>query len=123
MLKRVYQLSALALWITGLVIWISGRDRSINPGPGSREGAALGLYQPGLPDYPFFILLSLTNVWMAAALALFEFIVHYHIDWAKMNINRKMGWKDENSEFWVLLGADQLLHYLTYVLMVAGAVR
>jgi hypothetical protein len=70
----------------------------------------------------FFILLAFTNAWTAIALAIFEFIVHYHIDWAKMNINRKMGWRAEkDSQFWILLGADQLLHYLTYVVLVAGA--
>mgnify|MGYP003342767138 CR=1 FL=1 len=25
-------------------------------------------------------------------LGFFDFVVHYHIDWAKMNLNKKMGW-------------------------------
>lgn len=48
-----------------------------------------------------------------------EAIVHYHIDWAKMNINKCMGWGPLTHErFWWLLGFDQLLHQLTYVWMI-----
>lgn len=44
--------------------------------------------------------------------------IHYHIDWAKMNINTKYGLKPDNSEkFWWLLGLDQYLHCLTYLLI------
>lgn len=54
----------------------------------------------------------------AVALAV-EFILHYHIDWAKMNLNRVMGWTPTTTEkFWYLLGFDQLLHQLTYIWMV-----
>ena len=46
-------------------------------------------------------------------------VIHYHVDWLKMNINKKYGWKaDQHPEFWVLLGLDQLAHYLTYVLLI-----
>jgi hypothetical protein len=44
-----------------------------------------------------------------------EYIIHYLIDWGKMNLNIKTGWKPDTSEkFWWLLGFDQLLHNLTY---------
>lgn len=94
----------------------------MNKGTYGHPGGILHAGQHGLSS--LVILLFFTNPWTAVALALFEFILHYHIDWAKMNFNRKMGWKaDKNSQFWVLLGADQLLHYLTYVLLVAGALQ
>lgn len=49
-------------------------------------------------------------------LGLFDMVVHYHVDWAKMKINKHYGWKaDEHPEFWIALGVDQLLHYLTYI--------
>lgn len=49
-------------------------------------------------------------------LASIDAVIHYHIDWAKMNLNDKYGWKPHtSSEFWILLGVDQLLHSLTYV--------
>lgn len=47
-----------------------------------------------------------------------EGIVHYHTDWAKVQICRKMEWHANNSEyFWWLLGVDQFIHHLTYVLL------
>lgn len=53
---------------------------------------------------------------IALTLALADMIIHYHIDWAKMRLNKAMGWTPTNSEkFWVLMGFDQLLHNLTYV--------
>lgn len=48
-------------------------------------------------------------------LAAFDMLVHYHIDWAKMNISQHYNLQPNNSErFWILLGFDQLLHHLTY---------
>lgn len=43
-------------------------------------------------------------------------VVHYHVDWAKMNLARGLTVADRN--YWLYLGFDQLLHYLTYVLIV-----
>jgi hypothetical protein len=63
-------------------------------------------------------------VWFIAPLAsliaaMMDYYIHYHIDWAKMYLNEKKGWKPDNSElFWVSLGVDQMLHYLTYVLII-----
>lgn len=51
----------------------------------------------------------------AALLALADFAIHYHIDYAKMKLNAVYGWTPATSAFWVLLGADQLAHYLTYI--------
>lgn len=65
----------------------------------------------------------LSLVWFtpyAIALAVFDFVVHYHIDWAKMNLNAKMGWgANTHEEFWWLLGLDQYIHSLTYIAIVA----
>lgn len=59
----------------------------------------------------------------AVILGIVDFVVHYHIDWAKMNINKKMGWGPTTHEqFWYLLGVDQFLHLLTYWLIVAAFV-
>jgi len=49
----------------------------------------------------------------------FDAVLHYHIDWAKMNINARMGWGPTTHEqFWWLLGLDQLLHSLTYIIII-----
>ena len=58
------------------------------------------------------------NSSLAMLLASLDMIVHYHIDWAKMQINARMGWTPANSNFWVLLGLDQFLHQLTYIAIV-----
>ena len=53
-------------------------------------------------------------------LAGFDAVMHYHIDWAKVNINSRMGWGPTTHEqFWWLLGLDQTLHLLTYVAIIA----
>lgn len=53
---------------------------------------------------------------IAVQLALLDGFIHYHIDWAKMNINKYYGWgANTHEEFWWLLGFDQLLHSLTYL--------
>lgn len=52
----------------------------------------------------------------AGYLAIIDMVVHYHIDWAKVNINNKFGWGPTTHEqFWWLLGLDQFLHAITYV--------
>jgi len=51
-----------------------------------------------------------------------DMIIHYHVDWAKMNLNAKLGWgPTTHEEFWWLLGLDQFLHTLTYIGIVAVA--
>jgi hypothetical protein len=49
-------------------------------------------------------------------LGLIDAIIHYHIDWIKMKINKHMGWgSNTHEQFWWLLGLDQYLHALTYI--------
>lgn len=51
--------------------------------------------------------------------ALIDFLLHYHIDWAKLNINKHFDLRADNSNwFWILLGFDQLAHHITYFLIV-----
>ncbi len=50
---------------------------------------------------------------------LVDAVAHYHIDYAKMKLGAIYGLKPDNSEwFWILLGIDQLLHYMTYFIIV-----
>ena len=52
-----------------------------------------------------------TGAWIYA---LIDAVIHYHIDWAKMNAGKHYNLKADNSEwFWILLGFDQFLHHLT----------
>jgi hypothetical protein len=52
---------------------------------------------------------------VGAAILVGEFVRHYHIDWAKDNVMRSTGWTSSDSPFWWAIGADQLLHHLTYL--------
>lgn len=55
----------------------------------------------------------------ATTIAFLEFVAHYFIDYAKMNLNHYLGWGPMVCEqFWWLLGFDQLLHYLTYCVII-----
>ena len=48
-----------------------------------------------------------------------DFLLHYHIDWAKMNINRIYGWgPTTHDQFWRLTGFDQFLHQVTYLFLI-----
>ncbi len=55
-------------------------------------------------------------------MAMFDFLVHYHVDWAKTNINAKYGFTPTDEKFWWLLGLDQLLHSLTYVAIIGWTI-
>lgn len=52
------------------------------------------------------------------ALACLEFMIHYHMDWIKTNINQAMNWTPVQNYYWWLTGLDQFVHYMTYVLIV-----
>jgi hypothetical protein len=71
---------------------------------------------------------SLPAFWLAglglqatAVLALSEFALHYGIDFAKAGISRRNHNGPDSRAYWALHGADQLVHQLTYVGLVVGA--
>lgn len=49
----------------------------------------------------------------AVILALADGVVHYHIDYLKTNLSK--GLTPADHKFWIYFGADQALHYLTYI--------
>lgn len=55
-------------------------------------------------------------------IGIIDFVLHYHIDWAKININKKYNYTPADPKFWSWLGADQLAHALTYIGLVWLAV-
>lgn len=59
-----------------------------------------------------------TPATLLAVLLISEAIVHYHIDWAKDGLGRRIGATPDRRSFWVLTGTDQALHQLTYLGMV-----
>lgn len=59
----------------------------------------------------------LESIDLAVYLAFLDGVIHYHIDWVKMNLSR--GLLPSDNAFWAWLGFDQALHQLTYLLLVA----
>lgn len=81
-------------------------------------GARHGIYHSLIQAAGTFVALAWIHPGIGLLAAIFDFIVHYHVDWAKMNINRKYGYTPADNKFWLWLGLDQLAHQLTYVLIV-----
>jgi hypothetical protein len=71
-----------------------------------------------LPPLVYLVLVP-GSLLVAGAIALGEFALHYHIDWAKEQITRRNGWTAQSPGFWHALGTDQLIHGLTYLAIVA----
>jgi hypothetical protein len=69
-----------------------------------------------------YLVLAPGSLLVAGALALGEFALHYHIDWAKEQVNAANNLTPQDHRFWCLLGTDQLLHGLTYLGIVAALV-
>ena len=88
-----------------------------NKGTYGHPGGILHSGLHGIGTYLCFVWFAPVS---AIYLALIDAVIHYHIDWAKMNLNARMGWgANTHEQFWWLLGLDQFLHALTYVGLVA----
>jgi hypothetical protein len=65
------------------------------------------------------VLVAGASAGVAAAIVIGEFIVHYHVDWLKGQIDLRTGWTEKDQAYWAVFGADQLIHQLTYLAIVA----
>jgi hypothetical protein len=85
-------------------------------------GARGGIEHAAIHALGTVIVLCLALPWNPAThlaaiiLGLFDGIVHYHVDWLKQRLNRGLTTADRM--FWVWFGADQGLHYLTYIAII-----
>ena len=59
------------------------------------------------------------TIFIGAVIMVGEFLLHYHTDWAKDQITKGMGVTAKDHVFWWAIGADQLVHHLSYV-VIAG---
>jgi len=93
-----------------------------NKGTYGHWGGLVHALQHGIATW---LILAIYIPWYSAALlCALEMAFHYHIDYFKMNINRIYGWKcNTHNEFWILTGADQYLHALTYIWIVWEVTR
>jgi hypothetical protein len=60
---------------------------------------------------------------LIGVLILAEFLIHYHTDWAKAQVDRALRLNDTTSLYWTIFGSDQLAHQLTYLGMTYAALR
>lgn len=48
-----------------------------------------------------------------------EFLVHYHVDWLKLYIDKRCRLRIDRGGYWIIFGLDQLLHQATYIVILA----
>lgn len=86
-----------------------------NKGKYGHLGGLLHSFNHGIATFLIFSFFSKYAIF----LGIMDAIIHYHIDWLKVNININLNWKpDTHEEFWWLLGIDQFLHTLTYIFLI-----
>jgi hypothetical protein len=69
------------------------------------------------------VLLLTDAAWFVAAIVGVEFMVHYHVDWLKEQINHRLRISYDSALYWTVFGADQFIHQITYLVMVAVLAR
>jgi len=92
-----------------------------------RQIAAKGFYgrQGGLEhaglhavaSIPALLVLT-QSVAAIAIVVVVEFAVHYHVDFVKARIDKSQGLSDTSRAYWVVFGLDQLVHQMTYLVIV-----
>ncbi len=88
-------------------------------------GRPLGLLHGLIHACGSFVVLALWGIPLALVvmLALLDGVIHYHLDFIKENIVKRMGWDYADSPFWWGIITDQSLHHLTSILLVWLALR
>ena len=89
----------------------------------SHYGRPLGVLHAAIHGVGTLVVFLLAGTGSPLILALADFVIHYHIDFTKENIVKKMGWSTSNGPFWWALSADQGLHQLTYLALVWFALK
>jgi hypothetical protein len=116
----LWLMSALAIKHLIVDFFLQTRYQYSNKGTYGHGG---GILHAGLHALATWIVFAAV-VPYAWILAMADAVIHYHVDWAKVNINDHFGWTATTHEqFWWLLGVDQFLHFATYVALVAFVVN
>jgi hypothetical protein len=93
-----------------------------NKGTYGHPGGILHSSLHALATTATFLIITPT-LWLGAAIVVGEFLLHYHIDWGKDQILRRIKSTSADRAFWWAIGFDQLLHHLTYVAIGAILIR
>ena len=115
------------LWVLGILLakhWLCDfvlqtKLQVVEKGVYGRPGGVLHGLTHIAGTAPVF-LVAPVPLGVGAAVLVGEFVVHYHVDWAKEQILKRTGWGYQDAPYWSVFGFDQLLHGATY-LAVAGA--
>lgn len=86
----------------------------LNKGIYLHPGGLLHAGLHALLTTPAFLIVPPTLA-LGMGIVVVEFLVHYHVDWAKEQLVRRTGWTPVRPSFWWAVGFDQLLHQLTYI--------
>lgn len=97
---------------------LQGRYQLLNKGTYLHPGGILHAATHALFTMLVFLIVP-PKIALGIAIVFGEFLVHYHIDWLKERVLRGSGWVTAQREFWWAIGADQLLHQLTYLVIAA----
>jgi hypothetical protein len=92
--------------------------QALNKGTYGHPGGFIHAGLHALTGTLVFLVIAPPLAWGVAIVA-GEFVLHYHIDWSKEQILKRMEWKHPSPPYWWTLGFDQFLHQLTYVGIVA----
>jgi len=65
------------------------------------------------------ILILTREAGLIAALLTAELVIHYHVDWLKIYVDRHFRLTIQQRTYWFVFGIDQLIHQLTYVAFLA----
>ena len=76
----------------------------------------------GIGSIPAMLVLTDTY-WLVTVIAIAEYVFHYHVDWTKEQINKRRGLSYDDALFWAVFGADQLLHQMSYAVILAVLAR
>jgi hypothetical protein len=83
-------------------------------------GAAGGLRHAGLHaigSIPALYMLTHAPLYILV-IVVFEFVLHYHVDFTKARIDATRGWTVADQQYWIVFGLDQFVHQLTYLAFV-----
>lgn len=83
-----------------------------------------GLAHSGLHSALTVLVLLFTPLGLGAVLliALGEFVIHYHMDWAKDAVLKRSTATPKDWAYWVITGLDQFVHQLTLLGIALAAV-
>jgi hypothetical protein len=99
--------------------YLQTRYQYLNKGTYGHPGGLLhAAIHMALTPFVYLVLLP-GSLLLAGSIALGEFLVHYHVDWLKEQILRRNELTTQTPGFWHALGTDQLIHGLTYLVIVA----